>query len=211
MRRRSPARSRSAPAQQPIAIGASLGGIASLLAEGDGRARGQGPLFAAIVLVDITPRVDQSGVAKVQGFMRERAARGLRHDRGGRRCGRRLPAASQAAALARRVAEEPAPASRRALALALGPARAAGRAFVRAGPSRARSRADRGREGDHDPGAAGARRLVRAGAGGACARVPRARAACRLRRRGGGAPHGGGRPQRPFLRRDARFRRQTGR
>ena len=40
-------------------------------------APGSGPLFAAIVLVDITPRVDQSGVAKIQGFMRERAAEGF--------------------------------------------------------------------------------------------------------------------------------------
>jgi pimeloyl-ACP methyl ester carboxylesterase len=29
------------------------------------------------VLVDITPRVDQSGVARIQGFMRERAAEGF--------------------------------------------------------------------------------------------------------------------------------------
>ena len=63
-------------------------------------APGSGPLFAAIVLVDITPRVDQSGVAKIQGFMRERARGRLRHRRGGRRRGRRLPAASQAPALA---------------------------------------------------------------------------------------------------------------
>ena len=32
------------------------------------------PLFAAIVLVDITPRVDHVGVAKVQGFMRDACA-----------------------------------------------------------------------------------------------------------------------------------------
>ena len=63
--------------QYPIAIGASLGGMASLLAEGAAERGGEGPLFAAIVLVDITPRVDQSGVAKVQGFMRERAAEGF--------------------------------------------------------------------------------------------------------------------------------------
>ena len=63
--------------QRPIAIGASLGGVASLLAEGTAERLGQGPLFAAIVLVDITPRVDQSGVAKIQGFMRERAADGF--------------------------------------------------------------------------------------------------------------------------------------
>jgi pimeloyl-ACP methyl ester carboxylesterase len=62
---------------RPIAIGASLGGIACLLAEGRSERSGQGPLFAAIVLVDITPRVDQRGVAKIQGFMRERAAEGF--------------------------------------------------------------------------------------------------------------------------------------
>jgi pimeloyl-ACP methyl ester carboxylesterase len=61
----------------PIAIGASLGGMASLLAEGTAERKGEGPLFAAIVLVDITPRVDQSGVAKIQGFMRERATEGF--------------------------------------------------------------------------------------------------------------------------------------
>jgi pimeloyl-ACP methyl ester carboxylesterase len=63
--------------KHPIAIGASLGGMASLLAEGTAERKGEGPLFAAIVLVDITPRVDQSGVAKIQGFMRERATEGF--------------------------------------------------------------------------------------------------------------------------------------
>jgi pimeloyl-ACP methyl ester carboxylesterase len=63
--------------RHPIAIGASLGGVASLLAEGAAERTGSGPLFAAIVLVDITPRVDQDGVAKIQGFMRERATEGF--------------------------------------------------------------------------------------------------------------------------------------
>jgi pimeloyl-ACP methyl ester carboxylesterase len=63
--------------QHPIAIGASLGGIASLLAEGAAERSGRGPVFAAIVLVDITPRVNRDGVAKIQGFMRERAAEGF--------------------------------------------------------------------------------------------------------------------------------------
>ena len=61
----------------PIAIGASLGGVASLLADGGAEGAGQGPVFAAIVLVDVTPRVDQSGVDKIQGFMRERATEGF--------------------------------------------------------------------------------------------------------------------------------------
>ena len=63
--------------KHPIAIGASLGGIASLLAEGTAEREGRGQMFAAIVLVDITPRVNRDGVAKIQGFMRERAAEGF--------------------------------------------------------------------------------------------------------------------------------------
>jgi pimeloyl-ACP methyl ester carboxylesterase len=60
----------------PVAIGASLGGIASLLAAGDAQPNGAS-IFAALVLVDITPRVDLSGVAKVQGFMRTHARDGF--------------------------------------------------------------------------------------------------------------------------------------
>jgi len=61
----------------PVPIGASLGGIASLLAAGDAQAAGRPPIFAALVLVDITPRVDLAGVAKVQGFMRTHARDGF--------------------------------------------------------------------------------------------------------------------------------------
>ena len=57
--------------QSPVVVGASLGGIAALLAAG------QGASFAALVLVDITPRVDMEGVAKVQGFMRAHASDGF--------------------------------------------------------------------------------------------------------------------------------------
>ncbi|MGB9366685.1 MAG: alpha/beta hydrolase, partial [Xanthobacteraceae bacterium] len=56
---------------------ASLGGIASLLAEGEAENAGRGPVFAAIVLVDITPRVNREGVAKIQGFMRARTDEGF--------------------------------------------------------------------------------------------------------------------------------------
>ena len=63
--------------QRPIAIGASLGGMASLLADGKSEREGRGPILSAIVLVDITPRVDQGGVARIQGFMRERAEEGF--------------------------------------------------------------------------------------------------------------------------------------
>jgi pimeloyl-ACP methyl ester carboxylesterase len=59
--------------EPPVAIGASLGGIASLLAAGEAK----DTIFAALVLVDITPRVDLAGVAKVQGFMRAHAQEGF--------------------------------------------------------------------------------------------------------------------------------------
>jgi len=62
---------------KPIVIGASLGGIASLLAEGESERDNGTNVFSAIVLVDITPRVDQTGVAKVLGFMRAHAKEGF--------------------------------------------------------------------------------------------------------------------------------------
>ena len=63
--------------KRPIAIGASLGGIASLLAEGEADKAGRRPVFAAVVLVDVTPRVNREGVAKIQGFMRARGGEGF--------------------------------------------------------------------------------------------------------------------------------------
>lgn len=62
---------------KPIVIGASLGGIAALLAEGQSEHDKGANVFSALVLVDITPRVDQTGVAKVLGFMRARAKEGF--------------------------------------------------------------------------------------------------------------------------------------
>ena len=50
---------------KPIVVGASLGGIASILVEG----RYQPDSFKAIILVDITPRVSLAGVAKIIEFM----------------------------------------------------------------------------------------------------------------------------------------------
>jgi pimeloyl-ACP methyl ester carboxylesterase len=62
---------------KPIVIGASLGGIASLLAEGESEDDKGANAFSALVLVDITPRVEQTGVAKVLGFMREHTKDGF--------------------------------------------------------------------------------------------------------------------------------------
>jgi pimeloyl-ACP methyl ester carboxylesterase len=52
---------------RPAVVGASLGGMAALLANSQ---PGKPQHFAALVLVDITPRVDVEGVSKIQGFMR---------------------------------------------------------------------------------------------------------------------------------------------
>lgn len=52
--------------QPPALVGASLGGITSLLAAGE-HAR---DAFTAIVLVDIAPRMEPQGVEKIVGFMR---------------------------------------------------------------------------------------------------------------------------------------------
>ncbi|MET0277762.1 MAG: alpha/beta hydrolase [Pseudorhodoplanes sp.] len=63
--------------KKPVAIGASLGGIASMLAEGETLRDSGEHLLSSLVLVDITPRVDYEGVAKVQGFMRAHARDGF--------------------------------------------------------------------------------------------------------------------------------------
>ncbi len=53
-------------ATKPAVVGASLGGITSLIAEGESA---QG-LFSALVLVDITPTISRKGVEKILEFMR---------------------------------------------------------------------------------------------------------------------------------------------
>lgn len=54
--------------RQPVLIGASLGGIASLVAAGEAAE----PIARALVLVDVTPRVDPAGVDRIRGFMAAR-------------------------------------------------------------------------------------------------------------------------------------------
>lgn len=51
--------------RKPVLIGASLGGIASLIAAGEAET----PIAAALILVDVTPRVDPDGVSRIRGFM----------------------------------------------------------------------------------------------------------------------------------------------
>ena len=62
--------------EKPSVIGASLGGIASLIAEGGAEKDGRN-LFSSLVLVDITPRVDSEGVEKIHAFMRAHAKEGF--------------------------------------------------------------------------------------------------------------------------------------
>jgi pimeloyl-ACP methyl ester carboxylesterase len=63
---------RDAFGRPAVSVGASMGGLASLLALGrDPEA------FAGLVLVDITPRMDPSGLSRIQGFMRGRSSEGF--------------------------------------------------------------------------------------------------------------------------------------
>lgn len=58
---------------RPVLVGASLGGLAGMMAEGDL----QTGALAALVLVDITPRMDLGGVSRILGFMAERVEEGF--------------------------------------------------------------------------------------------------------------------------------------
>ncbi len=57
----------------PIVIGASLGGMASMVCAGESDV----DLMSALVLVDITPRMKMSGVDKILGFMAANAKEGF--------------------------------------------------------------------------------------------------------------------------------------
>jgi pimeloyl-ACP methyl ester carboxylesterase len=67
---------------RPAVVGASLGGMAALLGnsppgKSPDKAQGKAQHFSALVLVDITPRVDIEGVSKIQGFMRAQLREGF--------------------------------------------------------------------------------------------------------------------------------------
>jgi pimeloyl-ACP methyl ester carboxylesterase len=63
---------------RPAVVGASLGGMAALLGNSQpGKSQGKAQHFSALVLVDITPRVDVEGVSKIQGFMRAQLREGF--------------------------------------------------------------------------------------------------------------------------------------
>ena len=59
--------------QPPVLIGASLGGLSSLIVEGM-MAKGT---FKAIVLVDITPQMDKAGTTKIMDFMGQNVDQGF--------------------------------------------------------------------------------------------------------------------------------------
>ncbi len=58
---------------KPVVVGASLGGLSSLIASN----MPPDTPYSALVLVDVTPRMDMRGVESVQGFMREKAEEGF--------------------------------------------------------------------------------------------------------------------------------------
>jgi pimeloyl-ACP methyl ester carboxylesterase len=63
---------------RPAVVGASLGGMAALLGNSEpGKSQSKAQHFSALVLVDITPRVDIEGVSKIQGFMRAQLREGF--------------------------------------------------------------------------------------------------------------------------------------
>jgi peroxiredoxin len=63
----------AALSQAPVLVGASLGGLAALIAQGEAQ---PGP-FSAVVLVDVTPRMEPNGVERIRSFMIEHLERGF--------------------------------------------------------------------------------------------------------------------------------------
>lgn len=61
---------------RPAVVGASLGGMAALIGNWQ-PGQGETQHFSALVLVDITPRVDAEGVFKIQSFMRAQLREGF--------------------------------------------------------------------------------------------------------------------------------------
>lgn len=60
--------------KEPVLVGASMGGLSGLLACADHGGRG---LFSALVLVDVTPKIQESGVDRIMGFMAQNMREGF--------------------------------------------------------------------------------------------------------------------------------------
>ena len=58
---------------KPAVIGASLGGMAGMMAEGESTEQ----VFSKLILVDITPQIDRGGVSKILGFMQQNIEEGF--------------------------------------------------------------------------------------------------------------------------------------
>ena len=67
----------SADERPPVVVGASLGGLSAMLTQVPNTPSNAPELFSAIVLVDITPRMQASGVDKIMGFMAKDMRRGF--------------------------------------------------------------------------------------------------------------------------------------
>lgn len=59
--------------QRPLLIGASLGGLAGIMAEGTT----QQSYLSALILVDVTPSIEKKGVDKILGFMGQNVEAGF--------------------------------------------------------------------------------------------------------------------------------------
>jgi len=53
------------PVERPVLVGASLGGLTALIAHGESRE----PVGSALVMVDVAPRLEPAGVARIVDFM----------------------------------------------------------------------------------------------------------------------------------------------
>lgn len=59
--------------QPPVVVGASLGGLSAMLAQGESA----DPVYSAIILVDITPNMSEAGAMNIINFMSQRTHDGF--------------------------------------------------------------------------------------------------------------------------------------
>ena len=188
----------------PVFVGASLGGVGAIIAEG-GSDR---VVSSALVVVDITHRSNPEGIQRIKDFMSSGLER-LRHSRRRGRGDRGVHAEPAQAGEPGRADEGAAPEARRALVLALGPRvhRPRSRTEV---PAADFQSAVRGRA----RAASGCRRCSCAGKLSDVVTdeghpgVPREDPGLEARRRGRRVAHGRRRPERHVLRRGRRVPRE---
>lgn len=59
--------------QPPVVVGASLGGLSAMLAQGESAAE----IYRALIFVDIAPKMNQAGAMNILGFMSDRMTEGF--------------------------------------------------------------------------------------------------------------------------------------